>query len=376
MAMLNPIPLVSQARNPRALIKVNDKVIREVEYAEYVENNFYLSDSFHVKLPLYNLKEAISIEYWLSQPAILVELFVGFPANPLNYGTNDLQSLIIGGINNLNVRVFDKGGCVEFDGFDLSKKFIDNKTTEKYPNLTASDIATKLAIKRGLTPVVTKTIQTVGYYYTQDYVQLQTETTEWDLLVYLAQREGFQVFVRGQSLYFQPKPLTSPSPYVLQAKTLENGQIASLNGESLTVSRNLNYSRDVIVRIISWNAKTGRVTAEAKATPNKKTVLAAAAQPIGEAQTFTYNIKGLTKQQALIQAQKILEDITQHERVLSFRAPGDNLLRKDSIIQLQGVSSSADQVYYPDTIRRIISTAGYSMDVRAKNHSPQSTVVI
>jgi phage protein D len=374
--MINQVPLLSQVRNPRALIKVNEHVIREVEYVEYVENNFYLSDSFHVKMPLYNLKEALEIEYWLSQPAILVELLVGFPQNPLSYGVGDLDSLIIGGINNLNVRVFDNGGYVEFDGFDLSKKFVDNKTTEKYPNLTASDIAIKLAQKRGLTPVVTQTTQNVGYYYTQDYVQLQTEVTEWDLLVYLAQKEGFQVFVRGQTLYFQPRPLTSDKPYLLQATTLENGQLATFNGTSLTVSRNLNYARDVIVKVISWNARTGRVEAQATATPNKKTVLAAAAQPVGEAQTYNYVIPGLTKEQALIQAQKLLEDITQHERLIQAHLPGDNLLHKDSVIQLKGVSASADQSYYPDTITRTITPQGYTMQVRAKNHSPASVVVI
>jgi phage protein D len=372
----NQLPLVSQARTPRALIQINGQTVREVEYLEYVENNFYLSDSFHVKLPLYNLQEALTIEYWLSQPAILVELFVGFPQDPISYSISDLQSLILGGINNLNVRVFDNGGYVEFDGFDLSKKFIDNKTTEKYPNLTASDIAIKLAQEQGLTPVVTPTTQKVGYYYAQDYVQLQTEITEWDLLVYLAQQEGFQVFVRGKSLYFQPRPLTSPNPYVFQAQTLENGQLASFNGTQLVVSRNLNYARDVIVKIRSWNAKTGRVEVEARATPNKKTVLAAAAQPIGEAQTFQYTIPGLSKEQALIRARQILEDISQHERVLQASCPGDNILRKDSVIALKGVSTSADQTYYPDTITRTISPGGYTMQVRAKNHSPQSVVVI
>jgi phage protein D len=331
-----------------------------------------------VKMPLYNVQEAIELDYYLSQPAMLVELFAGFPSNPLSYGIGDLQSLILGGINNVSTNLFsDNGGYLDFDGFDLSKKFVDNKTTEKYQNLTASDIATKLAIKCGLTPVVTKTTQNAGYYYNLDYVQLQNEVTEWDLLVYLAQKEGFQVFVRGTSLYFQPRPLTSPNPYLLQAQTLENGQLATFNGSRLKVSRNLNYARDVIVKITSWNARTGRVQVEARGTPNKKTTLAAAAQPIGEAQTYSYTIPGLTKEQALVQAQKLLEDITLHERLIETTLPGDNLLRKDSVIQLQGVCPSADQTYYPDTITRtIVSNSGYVMEVRAKNHSPQSTVVI
>jgi phage protein D len=376
--MINQVPLQSQARNPRALVKINDNTVRKVEYVEYVENNFYMADSFHVRMPLYNLQEALNIEYWLSQPAILVETFAGFPNDPLNYGPQDLDSLILGGINNLNLRVFQNGGYVEFDGFDLSKKFIDNKTTEKYQYQTASSIAITLANKEGLTPIVTPTTQYVGYYYTQDYVQLQTEVTEWDLLVYLAQKEGFLVFVRGTNLYFQPKPLTSPNPYVLQATTLENGQLASFNGTTLTLSRNLNYAKDVIVKIKSWNAKTGHVEVTLKAAKNKISQVNATAQTIGQPQVYSYTIPGLSKEQALNQARQLIEDITQHERLLQFTGPADNKLRKDSVIQLQGVSTSADQSYYPDSISRTISSSGqtYFMQVRAKNHSPMSVVSI
>jgi phage protein D len=377
--MINQVPLLSQARNPRVLLKINDLLVREVEYVEYVENNLYLSDSFHVKMPVYNITEALNIEYWLSQPAIMVEIFVGFPQNPLSYTAANLDSLIVGAINNVLVRIFDNGGWVEFDGFDLSKILADNKTTEKYQNLTSSQIATKLAVKHGLIPQVTETTTKAGYYYNQDYVQLQNSITEWDLIVYLAQKEGFQVFVRGKTLYFQPRPIQTSEPYVLQARTLENGQIASFNGESLVVSRNLNYARDVIVRLRSWNAKSGRVEVTARATPTKKTVKSAAAQPIGEAQVYEYVVPGLSQQQAQDLAQKYLQDISQHERLVEATLPGDNILHKDSVIQLAGVCASADQQYYPDTItRRIVSTpggGGYSMDLRAKNHSPQSIIL-
>lgn len=376
---LNSLPLPSQARAPRALLKINDTVIRKIDYLEYIENNYYQPDSFHVQLPLYNLDDAIQIEYWLSQPAIMVDILTGFPDDPNNYGIGDLESLVLGGINDINIRIFDNGGgFAEFDGFDLSKKFIDNKIIEKYPNLTSSQIATKLAITRGLKPVVTGTKTPAGFYYTQDYVQLGNAVTEWDLLTYLAQREGFQVFVRGQSLYFQPRPVQSSDPYIYKAVTLENGQLASFNGTKLVLSRNLNYAKDIFVTVRSWSAKAGRVEVTAHATPNKHTVLAVAAQPIGEAQRFDYFIPGLNKAQAQARAQALVQDISSHERLLETCGPADNLMRKDTVIQLQGVSVSADQNYYPDTITRRMSgqEGSYTMEVRAKNHSPQSTVII
>lgn len=375
--MLNQVPLQPQVRNPRALLKINGNVIRKIDSIEYIENNYYQPDTFHIELPLYDLEDGFNIEYWLSQNAIMCEIFIGFPKDPINYGVGDLQSLITGGVNDVRVRVFDNGaGILEFDGFDLSKKFIDNKTTEKFPNYTASEVITKLAHDQGLNPIVVPTKTKVGYYYDQDTIQLGSEIPEWDLMTFLAQQEGFQVFVRGLNVYFQPRVINSSNPYLMQANTLGNGQF-SFNGTRLIVSRNLNYARDVIVTVKSSNSNSGDVTATARSTPNKRTVLAAAAQPIGEAQRFDYDIPGLTKEQALVRAQKILADISLHERNIEIDGPADNLMRKDSVIQLQGVSESADQIYYPDTItRRISPTEGYMWSIRAKNHSPQSVIVI
>ncbi len=370
-------PTASRARNPRALLRINDIIVRKIDSVEYIENNYYQPDSFRVQMPLYNAADKINIEYWLGQDAILVEVFVGFPSDPINYGIADLQSLVLGGVNDLNVKIFDGGGgFVVFNGFDLSKKFQDNKIVEKFQNQTSSQIAITLANRRGLTPVVTATTTHAGTYYTQNSVQLGTQVTEWDLLTFLAQQEGFQVFVRGTSLYFQPRPVQAPNPYLISIQTPENGRNPTGNISRLNVSRNLNYARDVIVNVSSMNANSGRITATARGKPNKRLV-ASRAESIGQAQTFDYFIPGLSQQQALTRAQNILNDISQHERLIEVGLPGDNILRKDSIIKLQGVCPAADQIYYPDTIRREIGGNGsYIMDVRAKNHSPQSTVII
>jgi phage protein D len=372
---------VSEARTPRALIKLNDTVIRKIETIDYVENNYYQPDSFRVDLPLYNLTDngEINIEYWLSQGAVMVEILMGFPKDPVNYGVSDLQSMVIGGINDVSIRVFDNGGgFVSFNGFDLSKKFADNKIVEKYPQHTASQIATALAIKRGLTPVVTPTKTLVGVYYAQQFVQLGNETTEWDLLTYLAQREGFQVFVRGTSLYFKPRTTETPDPYKIPVTTAENGKISSMNGSRLVLYKNYNYARDVTVNVRSWSIGVGRVQVQAKGQKTKKPLVGARAQTIGETQTFDYFIPGLSKQQATERAQALLQDISAHERLLEIDKPGDNILRKDSLIQITGLSPSADQTYFPDTITRRMhcGTGEYSMNIRAKNHSPQSTVII
>jgi hypothetical protein len=47
------------------------------------------------------------------------------------------------------------------------------------------------------------------------------------------------------------------------------------------------------------------------------------------------------------------------------------------MVHLTGAGRGWDQLYYPDSVvRRISFEEGYRMDLRAKNHATQSTVVI
>jgi hypothetical protein len=63
--------------------------------------------------------------------------------------------------------------------------------------------------------------------------------------------------------------------------------------------------------------------------------------------------------------------------VLSASLPGDNKLSTRARVQLVGTGTDWDQYYYPDTITRYVSfEEGYHIELRAKNHSTQSTVVI
>jgi hypothetical protein len=102
------------------------------------------------------------------------------------------------------------------------------------------------------------------------------------------------------------------------------------------------------------------------------------AQPIGDAQTYSYVIPGLTPQQANQRAQQILRKISSQEVNFSCSAPADDRLKKDSIIKTTGFASGYNQIYYPDSIRKSMvfeQDGGYTMDIHAKNHSPISIVL-
>src|SRR5258708_3913007 len=89
-----------------------------------------------------------------------VELFIGFPADVSNFTPADLKSWIYGQVDEIEIDPVQN--TIHVRGRDLTRVFIDTKTTQKWPNQTASQIATSLAKGHGLTPVVTATTTKVG----------------------------------------------------------------------------------------------------------------------------------------------------------------------------------------------------------------------
>lgn len=374
--MINAVPLKSDGRQPRGIVQINGVPLPWISF-EVDNNNFYLADTFHVEMSLSELPHPYGFQFWASEPAILIDIYAGFPPNSEQYVPSQLKKLITGQVDNIDIDPVTQK--VTLTGRDLTAKFIDNKTTEKFQNLTSSQVAILLAQRRGLTPIVTTTTTRIGNYYDNNYSNINNQRSEWDLLTFLAQQEDFACFVSGMELHFQPKPTPNDKPYVLQYSAPNNANgYPTLNAMSITLSRNLTLARDVIVTVRSWNKENKRAfTRTAKAVHNKNTVISGKAQPIGDSQVYTRRIAGLTPEQALQKAQEILQQITQHEKVIHVTMPADNVLSVENIILLKGTASDFDQVYFPDSIVRSMSfDGGYEMRIEAKNHAPDSEVLV
>jgi hypothetical protein len=97
----------------------------------------------------------------------------------------------------------------------------------------------------------------------------------------------------------------------------------------------------------------------------------------GLSQTYSFTVPNLTRDQAEQFALAQIAEITRHERILTASLPGDNDLTTRAMVQLIGTNTAWDQLYYPATVtRRISFDEGYRMELRAKNHSTESTVTL
>jgi len=374
----------SATQQPRGAVKLNGTAIVGWVRFSVDSNAFSYADTFSVQFVVRGLPATQGADWFSTvggtssdaEPNMFVELFAGFPDDVDAYSASDLQSLIYGRADEIN---YDpEQGIIDVRGRDLTGLLIDTKTTEKWPNLTASQIATQIAQKHSLTPVVTATTTKAGKFYQIDYVNLTDERTEWDILCYLAQSENFRVYVKGQSLYFEPNPSDSGSDQAsswniewVPADT-DAGPAAS-NVISPRFSRALTVSRGIQVLVRSWNAKQGK--AFSATYPTSKVASLKPGQSSASAQVYRLTRPNLSQEQATKLAQTYYEQLIKHEMRLTFDSPADNDLDMTRHIAVSGTGTAFDQVYYPESIRRSMSIdGGYSMSVSAKNSSPESQV--
>jgi len=366
-------------RQPRAIVLINNLAVAWTEI-QIQTATFYVADSYNVSIPLTQPNPAFNMDFWATNVDMSIKIFVGFPSNPNAYGTGDLKLMIQGDVDMLEIDPLSQ--MIHISGRDLTSRLIDTKTTQKYANMSASQIATALAQKHGLIPNITQTSGNVGNLYNNQQVTMTKSTTEWDLITYLAQQIGYVVYVdRGNYLNFVPYPTPSPDKaYVIQYQPpASTGLSPTFNGMDLQLKRSLTLARDVkvIVRVPHGAQNGGAFTVSAQATRRSRPYLRSNTGTTAPSQTYSFIRAGLTKQQAQQFANQMLSNITLHEVIMDVALPGDNALTKDSIIQLKGTNTSFDQYYYADIVTRTISyEAGYLMRVNAKNRSVDTQIAI
>lgn len=330
--------------------------------AEVTNNAHFAADTWRAEFAATAMPAAYGPAYWAAADYDRVELAFGFD--------DDLAPVITGQVD--SVEYDPTARRLTLSGRDLSAPLIDARTTEKFQNLKSHEIAQQIALRHGLDSSVDATTAVAGRYYQIDHATLTRETSEWDLLAYLAEREGFDVWVRGETLYFQPPVSETQEPYVLLWSDPGQGSPVS-NCERLQLSRSQTLAKDVVVQVRSWNQAqekaftvTYRSSKKGRKPPKDE----------ADAQVYSYTVPNLTREQALKYAQTAAVRITRHERLITAELPGDSLLDTRSLVQLVGTGTEFDQTYYPESVtRRISFEEGYTMQLRAKNHSPRDEAV-
>ncbi|MFC4526423.1 hypothetical protein ISN76_12875 [Dyella halodurans] len=349
------------------MVKINGTPVQGWLDWEIESNSYREADTFRVTFVLSGLVAPFDEAWFVSQTTIGVEILAGFPADPANYGASELDSLIIGNVDEVSYDPAQR--TLELSGRDLTSLLIDAKTAEKWQNQTASEIATTLAKRHGLTPVVTATTDTIGRFYQIDHVSTTCVETEWDFLCWIAQQTQFVVYVKGNELHFGPQPDPASAPqYPITWTPADDSQPFTSNTKQLSFTRTLTVGNTISVTVRSWNAKQRAGFNATYPQGHAKGIRpGTATQP---SQAYSYQIPNLTQDQATKRARAIYNELIKNEMRMRAELPGDNELSTLHVIPVSGTGTSFDQNYFPEAItRRMDFHAGYTMEARCRNHS-------
>jgi phage protein D len=222
------------------------------------------------------------------------------------------------------IRIDALNHTVEVDGRDLTARLLDARTQETFSNQTASEIAQTLAGRHSLFADVTTTTTLAGRYYSSEHDritlgQFSRTTTEWDLLTFLAAREGFETFVSGQTLTFAPLPSAPPTLTLTPELCI-----------SLSLEHSLTLARDIEVSVKSWNTKQqAAVTQTARSNGQGR-------RTGGAPQHVIVVRPNLSPNDALQLARRILADLSAHERLVHAELPGELDLTPRTQVLLSG----------------------------------------
>jgi phage protein D len=346
--------LPSSIRYPRLAVLANGTPVAGAIEAQVYSNNHYAADRFSVTVALN--ADPSSAAFWSGTPDILLDVRMSLDGI-------GFTSVVQGAVDLVDLDLVQ--GVIRAEGRDLTATLIESRTQETFANRTASEIAQLFAGRHNLASEVAETRTPVGRYYQDEHDritlgQFSRATTEWDLLVFLAQQEGFDVFVSGSTLYFQP-PAGADVALTLSPDTVLD----------LRLERSLTLARDIEVTVKSWNSRQQNAFTQTARSRGHGQGAGLGGGRSGPPQRYVIVRPNLTSDQALQLAQQKLAELTRHERVISATMPGELTLTPRSLITLQGTGTDFDQTYYVDTIERHLHMeGGFTQHLRCKNMNP------
>ncbi len=371
--MINNPKRGSVPQSPRGMVLANGERLAGLVSFTVDNNNFFHADSFSFTLSMSAQPAATNFDWWSRQEMLEVELLAGFPPNPDNFEKADLTSFLVGYVDDLQ---FDPiGNQMTFTGRDLTSKLIDTKNTlfqKAMHPMTSSTIVSAIAKETGLTPVITATSGSSPgstFYQIIDSL-LKAHCSYWDIVTKLAQVEGYQAYVQGHELHFEPRAEPSSDPFAIQWTPPRAGGAPTVNAIDLTFSRNLSVAKDLKVVVMSYNPKKNKTFT---ATATRARAGSGKATPFGEEQVYTFAIANKTQAQVQEIANNKLIELSRHEMNMSAKMPADVVLTPRHLIQVTGTGTAFDQTYFASTITRNYSlNEGFTMTVHGKNQTPNN----
>lgn len=321
-----------QVNQPQVRFTVSGVVVPGVLAVEIERVAFFAADRFSITVSVDASGFALGFFTGAGKQIVTIEVALA------EFG---YVNLLTGQIDNVYCDLLS--GKVTLAGRDLSAQLIDSEIAETFANQTSGQIATAICARHQLTPNVTSTSTLVGQYYELDHARSALGLnsrggTEWNLLSWLAQIEGFTLSVFGTTLTFGILPTVEP--------------VLLTPRGCIDLVIDTAASLPVTTMVKSWSPRNKTVTTEMAGN--------------GQGTVTTLIRPSLTSQQASKLAQNHLSTLQTHGTVLMATLPGETSLVPGGSITLAGSFLNFDQTYSIDVIRRTLDgERGFVEHIRA-----------
>ena len=287
--------------------------------ADIYANNHLAADRFRVRVAA-----SVAPLDELQQPGSRVGISIGLGGGWTSLVMGTIDSIVLDPVQ----------GVLDFEGRDLSSMMIESRVDETFANRTSSEIAQTIAGRHGLGASVEQTSTPVGRYYQSEHDRLTLgqfakATTEWDLLAFLANKEGFDLFMDGDTLRFGPTDESDPV------------ELQKEDCISLQLEHSLGLARQIEVTVRSWGTRAGSSVVQTATGGNGGT-------------TWRHGITrpNLTADDAQRLADQTLADLARHEWIATISLPGELTMTPRSTVALVGTGTEWDRTYEVSEVTR------------------------
>jgi phage protein D/phage baseplate assembly protein gpV len=271
--------------------------------------------------------------------------------------TSQTPALLMAGEVTAMEAEFDTGGSFTvLRGYDPAHRLFRGRRTESYTQMTASDIATKVARRAGLTPGEVKSTSTVFEHISQ------AGTSDWVLLDSLAKDAGCEISVRDGKFNFAPPKAASGAP-----GSPEHPLVLKLGADLLRFRAVLTSAEQVKeVEVRGWDVSTKQAlttTEPAQTTtadlPNAKP--ADFAHTFGDPVLVATDVPHRTQAEVDAAAKALAEQVAGAFAEFIGVVRGNPAVRAGAAVTVEDLGSPFDGKYTVTTSRhRFDPTTGYT----------------
>jgi hypothetical protein len=340
---------VQAVRAPRLQVLINGQPLVGTVEAGVTTFSRFRAGSFQISAVL--AQPEFSFDFWITSSEITVEILVAAD------GSSGLYSIIEGKADQISVDPVR--GLVRISGRDYTSVLLDSNTQEVFVNRTASELAISIATRRGLVPLVSATTDMVGRQDNDGHTystfrQFSRTLSEWDILVDLAVRENYDVFVAGKSLCFQPSG---------SMRRRFNLNMTAATG--VRVERLLPGGADISVIVQSWDCREQAMVQEVVGGSESQN--SGLQQPAAR-RTYIVMEPNLSAADAARIAKSRLAEFSSYKTTCIIDMPGElTLTARDeiSLIDQAGLPVGSFEIEAID--RRFHPISGYTQRIRTRS---------